>query len=123
MQQSITQKLNKMNNKLLSLLQCTSHQLEMITLKHYMFWCEIYAQNDVELQMYLASPSLFRWWLSTYSQLQRNFIAIAQPYQDVASPAEMNEIYIAETILIGNYYSIPLLRASKIKRNITPELN
>ncbi|MBU2923020.1 hypothetical protein KO504_16850 [Winogradskyella psychrotolerans] len=102
-----------MKNPLTQLLQCTTHQIEMLMFTHYMYWCEIHCTNDDELQLLLANTMLFNWWYKEYYKLQQNFVNIAEPFNSVASKREMENLYKAETIKIRDIYPKPLLTLVK----------
>ncbi|MBV7268404.1 hypothetical protein [Winogradskyella luteola] len=106
-----------MKHELTTLLQCTSHQLEMLTIMHYQYWCEMYSKDDLELQKLMANNALFNWWLFEYKKLQESFLDMAEPFHSVASKREMERIYKIETIKIKRLYPLTLLRASKSKTN------
>lgn len=115
-----------MKRKILTLLQCTSHQLEMLTLMHYQYWCEMFASNDEDLQNLLANNALFNWWLFEYKKLQDEFLEVAEPFNSVASKREMERIYKTETVKIKKLYPLSLLRAAKSRKHMIigkPELN
>ncbi|QQV91542.1 hypothetical protein Peternella1_6 [Winogradskyella phage Peternella_1] len=102
-----------MKNPLTELLQCSSHQLEMIMFAHFMFWCELNCKDDNELQLLIANTMLFNWWHKEYKKLQKNFLEIAEPFNSVASKREMERLYKAETIKIRDLYPKSILRVVK----------
>lgn len=104
-----------MDTTIINLLQCTKHQYEMTVFNHFMWWCELNAYSNADLQRMLANKQINGWFLKQYKIHQKTFIEKAKPYAQLNMKDEMYKLYMDEVRKIKHFYPKILLIAIRKK--------
>lgn len=99
-----------MRTGVLDILQCFSHQYEMMVLNLYTTWCDVKTTNKVTFQKALTCKPLFNWWYRELKKLEDVFVYNYHDYAGALDQSAAKDLYSSAVKSIFTIFSKPLMQ-------------